>query len=706
MSVSKWLINRISRADGLPSTQVHHSAGGAFGQILIASPAGLAIHDGVSTTVLTTRDGLDCDGLRWVGTDIEGCAWVGSDVGYAFVDAEGVIHTPDPERQPGLVTSGLVDGDSCILATASGCFRVTGRGSGQELSFEASKLEVNDDSTVLLLASDGRGTALAADSRHRIHRWDGVSWAVLPHQGYRICGPIRVMAVDSPDTMLIGGASGFCRTTRDGDLLSFVPIGDFGGPVAALVRRNSDVLAAIGTTLLTFEPDMNGELKPSRVLSQNMSFNHLWMDSGQNVWGSTHSDGLIKISGLDRFITFPKLPHIGAVFAIRRRRSGALLLGGENGILVPSGLGQDAGYQHLLPGVRAWDVLQTSIGETIAATDEGVLVVDSDNVSTPFVPGSRRLAERSRALINRSDGVWVGTIKGLVRVQNSVATPVVDPDGDQLGYVYSLWENRTKQLWITTLGRGLWHETEKGIERFTNAPFAPTSNVYAIDESDDGHLAIIANSTLFIGQRDGSPDDWLVVALGCQAWAVAFDGPDILLIGTSDGLSIHDGRTGRRRSSVRPSLGPEAWEFTTSRSLVSGLDGRILCGVTSGLIAVDVGGLLDLEGRPIPHLAGIRWVGASPSVSASDGTITVGVGQWALEIIIRSSWRVDESECSISCQIVGFNHDWTRSADSGQFWFTSLPAGEYIIRAQVHSPLAGPGPLTDLVTLGVVAEEA
>lgn len=695
---AKWLISRLGRSAGLPSSQLHHSALGRNGLLFLATPAGLGVFDGVSVTMTTMADGLACNGLRWIDSDASGGVWIGSDVGFDYVDAAGVVDGPEPAMQPGLVTSGLVDGDGCWLASASGLCRV--ERVGREISL--TRYEMSD--TILLLGCDGRGTPLAADANDILHSWDGSSWAPLKHGGYKNCGALRVIVPDGPDTLLIGGADGFCRIHRNGDLLSFVGTSHFGGPVTALLRRDDDVLAAIGSNLVVFATT-GAVLVPIHRLASVWSVTDLRMDRYRNVWGTTNSHGLLRISGLERFVRFADIPDIGAVFAIRQRRSGALALGGENGILVPSRTNGDVSYRHLLPGVRCWDVLETRIGETIAATDDGVVVVDSMGVGAPLVPRNPDLAERSRVLLQRSDELWVGTIKGLFRVQNSRVTTVTDADGASLGYVYSLRQGSDGRLWAATLGRGLWHETDDGFVQFTSAPIPVRSNVYATDEADDGRIAIIMESSVVLGRRGSSPgewmsDEWRVVPLGAAGWALKFSDGDQLLVGTSDGLKILDSRSGETIRSVRPVLGLENWEFMSSRSLAYTGGGRWMCGVTIGLIEVDTSGLEAISDRPIPFVARVDWSGADEHL---DGDVmVVETGNWTMELTVRSDWRVDETDCTFSCRIEGFDTEWTRSSRSGEFRYTSLPAGEYTIRGCVLSPLVGEGPATELMKLRVV----
>ncbi len=661
----------------------------------MATSAGLAIHDGVGCRVLTAADGLTSAGQRWVGADAAGCVWVGSDVGLDFIDAAGGLHCLPADAQPGLVRSGFVNEQGCWIAAARGLFHAR----FTDEAIEIEQIETGAESAALLLGGDGRSNPLVADAANNLHRWSGESWTPMPHRGHAVGGQIRCIAPDGPDSILIGGLDGFCRVTRSGDLLNFVSTREHGGAVDALLRRGELILAAVGSRLLSYDLEAASASKP-RIVLESCTVTNLWMDPWMNAWAATQSHGLVRISGLDRFVGFVDLPDVGAVFSVHQRRGGSLVVGGEDGVLLPSPLGPSDPHVHVLRGRRAWDVLETRIGETIVATDGGVVVVDSLGSVAPYVAGNHDLAERARSLLKRRDGVWIGTIGGLTRVDGPSVTSILAPDGTSLGYVYSLWEDRAGRLWIATLGRGLWRESEDGVEPFGGAPLRENANVYAITESEDGRLAILADGSLYLGRLDTPSDDWTVVALPAAPWAVAFASPDLVLVGSSSGLLVIDALTGELRNVIRPVIGIDKWEFTTSRSLRVMDDGTLLCGITAGLVAVDLAGIMQFGGRPEPYLADMRWSNTSPDTA--DGVTTVHAGSWRMDVVVRSSWRLDEGDCTIRCCIEGFDVDWPEGSSGGVFRYTSLPVGDYVIRAQVHSPLVGSGPVVDLHRLRVV----
>lgn len=695
LNAPKRLLTRIGRDAGLPSGQVHLTAQGSDGTILMATPAGLAIHDGVTCTVLTTADGLSSNGLRSLSADRYGRVWIGSDVGVDLLEADGTIRAPDESMQIGLVTSCLADDTGVWLASATGLYRGT-----YDREFLVHSVETDSGGAITLLAKGARSTPLAADTTGTMYDWDGATWQPLQYSGYRSCGVVRVITPDTGDTLLVGGSEGWCRVQRNGDLLSFVPTHQFEGAVTALARRRHEVLAAVGADLVSFEEDDSGTMVARGLVLTDSTVNHLRLDAHENLWAATQTQGLLRMSGLERFITFPSLPDVGSIFAIHERRSGALVLAGADGLLVPATSEEPASHLPLLRGRRVWDAMEVSIGESIAATDAGVLVVDSANVSTPLFSGQPLLADPSRAMIRRSDGLWVGTIKGLLLVDDDGAvTPIRDADGKSFGYVYSLSEDSDGRLWMTTLGRGVFHETDSGLEPFSVPGLRRNANAYAVDEADDGRLAVIGEACLHLGSRHARAEDWRAVPLATAAWAVCFGPGGEILIGTSDGLLILDGQNGDILRAVRPALDIESWEFTTSRALRMSSRGTLLCGLTSGLAEIDIVGLQQLADRPVPHLARLDWVGVH--ATQTDDRVVVPTGAWALTVTIRSDWRIDESETTIDCRLQGFDAGWLGPNPLGAFRYTSLPAGEYVLQGQMRSPIAGAGPIVDLVTLVV-----
>ena len=479
-------------------------------------------------------------------------------------------------------------------------------------------------------------------------------------------------------------------------MLAFIRTQEFGAQISSLLTVENELFVAAGTTLWSLPASLEGHKTHRSLVCSGVRVTHMWADRQCNIWASTETKGLLCVSGLRRFVSFPDRPDVGAIFAIRQRPTGAQLLAGDNGIVVPDGKNR---YRKQMVGTHCWDVLEHHLGEIVIATNEGVLTVDNNNHVSPLLPGEPLLAGPARVLCQIAETLWVGTLAGLVRVDNEIATAVVDADGRSLGYIYSLHEDHEAQLWISTLGRGLWHLTDGEVHRYMPAPIQEPSNTYCVDVHHDGSVAIVADGLLLLGQNCWPKSQWIVKQLDCAAWAIRFANNDRIMVGTSKGIHIFT-RQGKLLRKICPVLDADYWETPTSRCLAFSRENTLLCGLNSGLAEINTDALDTLPRNPIPYLSKLEWVNAIP-VDTVDG-VSVITGKWSLSISIRTDWQIDRSDCLIRFRLKGFDIAWHADSASGDFRYTSLPEGTYQLQAQIISPMCGEGPRVFLKTLHVL----
>ncbi|HXM08706.1 MAG TPA: two-component regulator propeller domain-containing protein [Terriglobales bacterium] len=98
-----------------------------------------------------------------------------------------------------------------------------------------------------------------------------------------------------------------------------------------------------------------------------------------------------------------------------------------------------------------------------------------------------------RSLVEESDGsllvgiVAAGPGLGLERFRNGVLTPVVLPnfDGSKL-VIYNLMEDSDKNLWIATIGNGIYRIHGQTVDHFERADGLSSDTVFDLYEGDDG----------------------------------------------------------------------------------------------------------------------------------------------------------------------------------------------------------------------------
>ncbi|HTV00147.1 MAG TPA: two-component regulator propeller domain-containing protein [Luteitalea sp.] len=77
-------ITTFTRADGLPSNTVTSMAHTPDGRLWVGTPSGVAVHDGRSWRILSTRDGLPAADVSALLADRDGTMWIGTSSGLAF----------------------------------------------------------------------------------------------------------------------------------------------------------------------------------------------------------------------------------------------------------------------------------------------------------------------------------------------------------------------------------------------------------------------------------------------------------------------------------------------------------------------------------------------------------------------------------------------------------------------------------------------
>jgi len=254
----------------------------------------------------------------------------------------------------------------------------------------------------------------------------------------------------------------------------------------------------------------------------------------------------------------------------------------------------------------------------------------------------------------------------------------------------------TGALWVATLGRGLWREAPQ-LQAVTAAPLTVDGNTYAVIQGPEGRTLVLQDDKVVLLERDLTAR--LVTELPPVAgWSAAWLDAQTVAIGASDGLRVLDLDSGRVLRHVQCLYRRRDWEFTNSRTLVTDREGRLLCGLSSGLVRVDLARLRAFA-PPVCQLADIAWHGALPQ---RDGLrYVVRPGRWSFRLRAFAAWFVDFADVRYQFQLIGFDEAWSAPQERPEVTFNSLPPGQYQLLCRATSPLAGPGPEAQLLQLVV-----
>ena len=691
-------VRLIGRSEGLPSAQVHALTIDRKGILWLAGPNGLAKYDGTRVRTFTHRQGFSTHGLRSVVAAPDDAIWVGSDVGVDVFRDGAVEAMPDGWRW-GLANS-IVAEDSGKIWIGSALGLISWKvGRGFEVESDA---RLTDD-MIPTVVVDSEGNVWAVSRRHGLLCRKGDAWRVIAGDVSTL-GVILTLAPGSNGTMFVGGEHGVLHIDSTGT-----------------IQRRIDTPSGVVTAARLIDNELwlgvDTELRHHLVVDDVWTFEHtvvtgsrvnaIRADAFDNVWACTDSIGLVKVEVVRRAISRPSL-DLGAVFSIRPTRSGAHLVAGDRGAaIVRFGKGSDNPTTTLavLPNLaraRAWDLIEDRFGNLWAATPAGLEHHRLDGTVQRIGADHPVLGAQGRALLEREDGLWVGTLNGLCVVRGDVIETrlSVGQDGGQpMGYVYSLVPDGDT-VWIGTLGKGLWRDQGAGPQRCLGEGLTKTGNSYAIAVHHDGTVAVSQDNRIVLIDPDGTSRLLTEVDDALAGWAIDWEDDNTLWLGSSTGLCLYSTESGELLHRVTIWMGRTGWEFTTSRAMLRDGEGRMLCGLDSGLAVVDLRQINDLKLRtPEVVLSSLTWTNTTPS-SSHDRTI-VTQGKWLLEVAVYSTWQISEADRTFRFRLLGFEAVWSAATDKADIRYSSLPVGTYTLQAQAYSPLAGWGEIAPLLTLQV-----
>src|SRR5688572_3171841 len=315
------------------------------------------------------------------------------------------------------------------------------------------------------------------------------------------------------------------------------------------------------------------------------------------IWVGTQS-GLARFDGI-RFTTYkpdtePELPGIW-VRTLLADRQGRIWIGTYKGLAV-----YEDGRFRAVPAADAeqfavldvFALVQTPDGGIIAGTSNGVFDLRDGRLVQR--PGSPMPAQ---SLLLRNDGLWVGALGGVYRLEGPASTFLPLPSAAANAAVTRLAEAQGR-IWAGT-SLGLYLRTAEGWREATDIPHLRDSPVTTLFEDSDHNLWVGTNAGLarvrggilaeFV--PDTSPGAWKGVIAAFE------DTEKNLWLGSQwEGLArVWNGWT-RRISAMEGLTEPIVW------SIARAPDGRTWIGTNNGLGVFDgVRFTSVLRGDEMPH---------------------------------------------------------------------------------------------------------
>jgi His Kinase A (phospho-acceptor) domain len=274
------------------------------------------------------------------------------------------------------------------------------------------------------------------------------------------------------------------------------------------------------------------------------------------------------------------------------------------------------------------------------------------------------------------------------KIENGLAREVLGNDGSHLGYVYTLSVDRNNQLWVGTLGKGLWTEKDSEFHLFSAGQLNTQGNIYAIVPHPSGSTLVIQEDRVMIAD-DQFNVRLILVENPVGGWCATWIDEHTVAIGSNDGVILLDVATGHVMQRINPHLGKAAWQFTSTRSLYFDGKTKLYCGINAGFFFIDLEKIKQFSTPPPLYLEEVDWQNATPKVSGN--LYEVPTAKWSVSVTVLSDWLIDETQINFRFKLVGFDEAWSPLSTMPTVRYNSLPVGRYEMQSQVYSPLTGFG---------------
>ncbi len=673
----KWF----NKNNGLDSGQVHNITQDKEGLIWFSGPSGLSRYNGNVLENFTKRVNLSSHGLRKVLANDNGQLFVATDRGIDAV-RQGVCKPLTEQWTFGTVNDLAIHPKLGMLFAASeGLFLYK--------------------DNVINPVNSGHYDLVFVDQ-------NGLIWTNNRSDGLKIYSTEFEVTHTEISTQLNsvkhinnGSDNVICVVTNDHLYEirnhAIIRITYFKNITAAL-SLNNHLWLGIDSQLVRYIL-LDGLWKTPTTVNNDCRINQFFIDSFSNVWCATDQHGAIKISALKKLIYQPIFEQKCSVFCINKIDDQHHQIGGRNINKVIS----SENFHYFkdtakLDNVIIWDQLQINDQLQLLATDEGLYANKQGQWQQLFIEDGY-LSKQARILYRRQNQIWIGTRFGLTETRlDDVGNLHIIRQFD-LGYVYCMDCDANGQLWIGTIGNGLFIEVNHEFIKHKLRYVKNQCSVYCIRFNSENSCAILHDNLISI-HHDGQ--DSLLLSeteTMVSGWSVVWDA-DTIWVGGINGLSQYNISKQLEIRNITALLTQANWEFTTSKSLALVNDRYLYCGLNSGLAVVDKQQLDEINQQLTTHLDEIIWENAE--VSKTGQRDTLNPGKWIVQIKFYSTWYYNENNLKYRYKLIGFDDDWHETKQN-YVQFNSLPIGQYKLIIQAFSPLKGWSETTTLYEFTVNA---
>ena len=604
-------------ADGLPSVKVNKVFRDFDGNLLAATPAGLARFDGEKFIAENRLDGRDYalyfapSGIRWeLAQNGLTATQNGQITEYELpfelnqISADRTFNYPgyvamlEDRRAPGVL---WLTAAAKLYRLENGEFTGFSADEGMPKSFV--RAIVQDESDVIWLGTETDGLCRFAENRVKCYtKADGLSSS-------RITG----LLIDREQTLWAAtNERGINRVT--------------GQAITALSKKEG-----------LFDSNVYPLLEDSQGSFWIGAFNALSLYKDGAVTNFTAQNGLLYEIVQSLFEDHDGRIWIGSVGGIEYLENGKFVDFTEK-------LGVAIG------DFDFWDIYQTNEGVMWFATGKGLFKYENENVSK-FTTENGLPSSDVKKILRAADGtLWFGTVGGLVRFDGKRFEVFTEKDGLPGNHIRTIYEDADGLLWVGTYDSGLAVLRDGKFTKITAENGLFSNGVFAILPDEHGNFWMSSNQGIYRVNRQQLLDfaDGKISSIVSTAF------------GKSDGMLSTECNGGRQPAGIKAS------------------DGRLWFPTQDGAAIVDPE---SVAFNPLPPPVVIETVKIENQMLDNFQTaIELQPGQENLEIGYTGLSFIKPEQIRFRYRLEGLDKDWTDAGERRTAYFPYLPPGNYTFR--------------------------
>ncbi len=677
----------INSDDGLTNEQIHAIGQDSFGRLWLASPTGLFRYNGSQIKIFDQTNGIDCIGLRTVRVSPEGVVWMGTDQGIEAINIDGTKKTWSsfPLWDYGIAESIFITEKAIWVGTSFGLLKLNENIETNELQI----LVKEDLGLVRCIVEKDRHNLLVASAKYGLLKYNEYGWQHFNSEDLPKGDSIICMTHTSNNEVLVGTTNGLFLLEASGKLIAHFLLPETNNKVTALIILDNQWWIGVGHSLIVATYN-NHEIQITETILVNSTINELFIDQLENIWIATNNLGLKKITCLYKALRQVNYGKEAAAFSIKKINGRQQLQIGGDGFFCNISNADESivvNNFHTISSI-VWDTCLDPIDNSLIwiATDDGLLISKNNNSPEKFNDPQGLITSPNRVLLTRGTQIWLGTIAGLFKIENGIVEEVLSADNHHFGYVYTLSLDNNNRLWVGTLGKGLWIETDKGLEPIVHELLLPLGNTYSIASNDTGETLVIQVDRVLIADKDLN-FRLIIKENPVAGWSAIWINATTIATGSNNGILLIDTETSKIIQRINLHLGKSAWQFTSTRSLYFDGNDNLYCGINSGLFVASIKKILPYSAAPQVYFEKAEWQNVSPKIQGNNYKLKTG--KWSMSVSVFTNWLVDEAQIRFRFKLVGFDEIWSQPSPVPLVRYNSLPGGSYQLHCQVFTPLSG-----------------